>query len=93
MKEIKIYSRPQRETRGGSDLWGAIDASILHSEVQEIICAVSPSFLQPEEEASELVVQEVEIEIAVTATGKVGLFGSGVEAEGAAKIKVKLGRS
>ena len=91
MTKISIFADDARETRG-SKAWGSIEADELQAGIKEIVQSLSPSFIEAENTSEGLSVQEVEIEIAVSAAGKVGLFGSGMEAKGAAKIKVKLGR-
>ena len=76
---------------GTTTLPVAIDA--LQKNFKDISESLSNLFDQTKSEEGGFGLQEVNVELGISATGKVGFLGSGVEASGVAKVNVKFVRT
>jgi hypothetical protein len=91
MADIWIYEKDEAFTRG-ADHWQKIDSTVLTVELQALIGAVLPAIEKHKSSEGGMYVAEVELSLTVSASGKVGFIGSGVEAGAEASIKIILKR-
>lgn len=77
------------QIRGGKS-WEALDPDLLKKNITEFSQAVLPALSPLRAISEDFNVAEVELSLAVSASGKVGFLGSGAEVGGSATIKIKL---
>ncbi|TKA94895.1 hypothetical protein FAZ78_19755 [Cereibacter changlensis] len=92
MAEIWVYEKDDPLTRG-ADNWRTIDSELLSKELSALIRSVVPAVDSIPPKTGQMQVSEIELSLTVSASGRVGFIGSGVEAGAEASIKVVLKRT
>ncbi|WP_299919350.1 hypothetical protein [uncultured Roseobacter sp.] len=92
--EIQIFGPTERTKRSpGKPDWNAVDQGVLQTNLDQLITSLRETFTKLDKEDETFSVSEIEVSVGVSASGKVGLLGTGVEAEGTASLTVKFQRS
>lgn len=88
-----IIATDARQTRGASVAWQQLPTSQIEDGLRGLYDRLAPLLENIGHQVGTFRAAEIELSLALSATGKVGLLGSGVEAEGCATVTVKFVRS
>lgn len=85
---VVVFGAPDIQKRGGQAVWNAVDQEVLGANLQALVGSLCESFAKLEAEVGSYSVEEIQVSVGVSASGKVGILGTGVEAEGSASLSV-----
>ena len=91
--KIAIFGPPDDMHRGpDSSRWDQIDQEELATNLNELLSSFQKTIDTVGDRDGEMQVSQVQVSVGVSASGKVGLLGTGVEATGTASLSITFTR-
>lgn len=88
--EIWVFGALDDDAIRGGTHWETLDPETLRQNLSDFSQAIVPALNPLKSISEDYALEEIELSLTVSASGKVGFLGSGAEVSGGATIKVKL---
>jgi hypothetical protein len=92
MTSFNIVTDDEGVAYRGGPAWKEVDAQEVAREFKNVAASVEGMFTSAEGASEKLLVSSIEVTLVISATGKLGILGTGVEGKAEAGFKVTFAR-